>query len=95
MTTIEMAVLAKRIMDKTTNIAVGDEDIVDVANRMQYACRGLEFGKAFASDGYYENAKSEFADMAAEMLLFLLIMCRRHEVNVNDVWNKFEEQLKQ
>lgn len=95
MTSIEMAVMAANIK-KVTEYNVSTDDIENTAEEMKHTMLGLEFTKFFPGedDKDYLRVKEEFPAMAADVIIMLLTMARRHDISVNEICEEFNKAIK-
>lgn len=95
MTSIEMAVMAADIK-RVTEYNVSTVDIENAAEDMKHTMLGLEFTKFFPGedDKDYLRVKEEFPAMAADVIIMLLTMARRHDISVNEIFEEFNKTLK-
>ena len=95
MTSIEMAVMASNIK-RVTEYNISTDDIEKTADDMKYVMLGLEFTKFFPGEDNadYLRAKEEFPTMAADVIITLLTMARRHDISMNEVFDEFNKAIK-
>lgn len=95
MTSIEMAVMAANI-ERVTKYNIGVDDIESTADDFEDILKALEFGKAFPGENndFYDRIKGQFPAMAADVLITLLTMARRHDIGMNEVFDEFNKAIK-